>query len=71
MPEMGELKLCQFYKCGTLFDTDLGLEVVALTSFLFHFPLFSEAFLWASCKILWQCATSPNFVGILVRLHPL
>ena len=45
--------LHQFYKCGSLFDTNVGLGM-ALTSFLLHFPLFSNALLWVSYKILWE-----------------
>ena len=31
-----------------------GAEALALTSFLFHFPLFSDALIWVCCQILWD-----------------
>ena len=37
---------------------------LALSSFLFHFPLFSDVLLWMSCKILWDETWAPKFVGL-------
>jgi len=46
------------YKCGANFDTHMGAGALAVTIFLFQFPLFSNTLLPLSHKMLWERGVS-------------